>query len=84
MSKTAARHRSEVLFCMEQEKTSQPPSLRVQFLVKPDGTVDNKIDVLERSEMPDRLASCLLSALKRWSFEQPKGGAARATLLLKR
>jgi hypothetical protein len=82
--KTAARHRNEVLFCMEQEATSQPPSLRVQFLVKPDGSVDNKIDVIERSEMPDRLASCLVSALKRWNFEKPMGGAARATLLLKK
>lgn len=82
--KTAARHRNEVLFCMEQEATSQPPSLRVRFLVKPDGSVDNKIDVIERSEMPDRLASCLVSALKRWNFEKPMGGAAHATLLLKK
>jgi hypothetical protein len=84
LRKTAARHRNELLFCMEQEQTAKPPSLRVQFLVKPDGSVDNEIKVLERSDMPDRLASCMVSALKRWSFERPKGGAARATLLLKR
>ncbi|HET8937331.1 MAG TPA: AgmX/PglI C-terminal domain-containing protein [Polyangiales bacterium] len=83
--KTEARHHNELRFCMEQGATpSDSPQVRIQFVVKDDGSVGDKVEVLERTQAPDRLATCLVQAVKRWKFETPKGGAARATLLLER
>lgn len=83
--KTEARHHNELRFCMEQGgAASDAPEVRIQFVVKEDGSVGDKVDVLERTKASDRLATCLVQAVKRWKFETPKGGAARATLLLKR
>ena len=83
--KTESRHHNELRFCMEQGATpSDSPQVRVQFIVKDDGSVGDKVDVLERTQASDKLAGCLVQAVKRWKFEAPKGGSARATLLLKR
>jgi hypothetical protein len=83
--KTESRHHGELRFCMEQGAApADSPKVRIQFVVKPDGSVHDRIDVLERSDASDKLATCLVQAVKRWKFEQPKDGAARATLLLKR
>ena len=83
--KTEARHHNELRFCMEQAATpSDSPQVRIQFVVNDDGSVGDKVEVLERTQASDRVATCLVQAVKRWKFETPKGGAARATLLLKR
>lgn len=83
--KTEARHHNELRFCMEQgAAAAESPQVRVQFVVKDDGSVADKVDVVERSHASDRLTTCLVQAVKRWKFEAPKGGPARATLLLKR
>lgn len=84
--KTESRHHNELRFCMEQggAAASDAPQVRIQFVVKEDGSVGDKVDVLERTQASDKLATCLVQAVKRWKFETPKGGAARATLLLKR
>jgi TonB family protein len=63
---------------------SESPQVRIQFVVLPDGSVHNKVEVLERSQASDKLEMCVIQAVKRWKFEVPKGGPARATLLLKR
>jgi TonB family protein len=63
---------------------SDSPKVRIQFVVMLSGSVDSKVEVLERSQTSDKLEMCLIQAVKRWKFEAPKGGAARATLLLER
>jgi TonB family protein len=80
-----ARHHAEVRFCTEQEKTppSTSPKLRVQFVVSPTGSVDT-VEVSERSNVSERLEKCLVQAVRRWTFKEPTGGSARASLLLKR
>lgn len=81
--KTAARHQNELGFCIEQDGTSSA-KMQVGFLVMADGSVHDQIEVLERSDVSDKLRGCLISALKRWKFEAPKGGPARATLTMQR
>jgi hypothetical protein len=81
--KTAGRHHNEVGFCIEQDGTPTA-KMRVGFLVMPDGSVHSDIEVLERSDLSQKLESCMISSLKRWKFEAPKGGPARATLTMQR
>ena len=84
MRKTEARHRNELRFCFKQEEPAKgdAPELRVQFVVKPDGLVADEVEVVGRSDVSAKLESCLVRALKRWKFEAPEGGPARATLRL--
>ena len=83
--KTESRHHGELRFCMAQGAApADSPKLRIQFVVKPDGSVHDRIDILDQSDVSDKLARCLMQAVKRWTFEKPQGGPARATLLLKR
>jgi hypothetical protein len=81
--KTAARHQNEVKFCMEQDRTPAA-KMQVGFLVMPDGAVHDQVEVLEHSDVSDKLRGCWIHALKRWRFEEPKGGPARATLTMKK
>jgi TonB family protein len=82
LRKTAGRHRNELKFCIEQDPSNpKSPSMRVQFLVTPTGSVE-AVEVLDRTNMSDRSAMCFVQAVKRWTFEAPKGGSARATLQL--
>jgi hypothetical protein len=46
--------------------------------------VGDTVEVLEHAGISERLESCLEQALKRWRFDAPRGGSARAQLLLKR
>lgn len=82
VKKTAARHRNELAFCTAQEGTPKA-KMQVGFMVLADGSVHEDIEVIDRAEASDKVKACMISALKRWKFEQPKGGPARATLTLK-
>jgi len=81
--KTVARHKGEVSFCSEQAGTPAA-KMQVSFVIMTDGSVHEAIEATELSDVSDKLRGCWISALKRWKFEAPKGGPARATLSLPR
>lgn len=70
------RYLNEVRFCYEEELRRRPDlagRVSVRFLIGQDGSVGSAL-AAESTMESARVASCIVDAVRRWSFPAPEGG----------
>jgi TonB family protein len=79
IQRVVRRHMNEIRYCYERELVRDPTlrgTVRLSFVIGPDGRVVSA--TAERGDLPEGVTSCVVAAVRRWTFPAPDGGGVVA------
>ena len=75
IQRVVRRHMNEIRYCYERELVRDPTlrgTVRLSFVIGPDGRVVSA--TAERGDLPEGVTSCVVAAVRRWTFPAFDGG----------